>query len=196
MLPGTDMARWMRRLLPMLAILTGAVVSAVGCSFQQQPYVAPQVTQVPAEPLPFKGKLASGDPNELPPAVALSLSPNSPITFMYREQLTHDDHRKSLFLTALAPTTYAGAALGSFGVTAFASLAIVEGPKVIGNYTAKVHLSESYNLYSTPTHEQLDHAAREAVRQKIDEQLYRDRARLAQEASTNSVHGTPGGLSE
>src|SRR6266851_9933267 len=50
---------------------------------------ASQVSVVqPARPLPFKGRLVDGDPGELPPAVAMSLSNTSTVTFSYREELT------------------------------------------------------------------------------------------------------------
>ena len=60
--------------------------------------IAPKVDDVPAHPLPFKGKLISGDKDELPPAVAMSLSDDSPVTFTYREELTHDDYHVPLAL--------------------------------------------------------------------------------------------------
>src|ERR1700687_3949318 len=58
--------------------------------------IAPKVAGVPAHALPFRGKLLSGDPAELPPAVAMSLSDSSPVTFTYREELTHDDYHVPL----------------------------------------------------------------------------------------------------
>jgi hypothetical protein len=82
-------------------------------------------------------------------------------------------------VTALDPVTYAGAPLGDLGVTAFASLSITEGDRVLGDYTARVHISKSYTLYKEPTHAELEEAARAAVREKIDRKLYRDEARLA-----------------
>ena len=54
---------------------------------------APQASVVQAaRPLPFKGRLVDGDPDELPPAVAMSLSNASTVTFSYREELTHDEY--------------------------------------------------------------------------------------------------------
>ena len=86
--------------------------------------IAPKVVDVPAHPLPFKGKLLSGDPAELPPAVAMSLSDSSPVTFTYREELTHDDYHIPLLLSAVDPGSWVGNPTGDIGVTAFASLSI------------------------------------------------------------------------
>jgi hypothetical protein len=155
--------------------------AAVGCSLQVP--VSQAVT--PAEPLlehplPFKGRLVSGNANELPPAVAMSLSPDSAISFSYREELTHSEYHIPLVVTALDPVTYFGAPLGDYGVTAFASLSIFEGDRVLGDYTAKAFVSMSYTLYSEPTHKELEQAARSNVRQQIEQKLYRDHDRLAQ----------------
>jgi len=154
--------------------------AAFGCSVQQAPLAAPQIAQMPARPLPFNGRLVDGDASELPPAVAMSLSDSSNVTFSYREELTHDEYHIPLLLSALDPVTYIGAPLGDYGVTAFASLSILEGDRVLGDYTAKAHVSKSYSLYSEPTHAELDRAARAAVREKIDQKLYSDSDRLAQ----------------
>ena len=110
----------------------------------------------------------------------MSLSNTSAVTFYYREELTHDDYHVPLIISALDPVTYVGAPLGDYGVTAFASLSIVDGDRILGDYTAKAHVSKSYSLYSQPTHRELEQAARAAVRQKIDQKLYRDADRLAQ----------------
>ena len=142
--------------------------------------IAPKVADVPAHALPFKGKLLAGDPDDLPPAVAMSLSDNSPVTFTYREELTHDDYHVPLAISALDPANLVGAPLGDIGVTAFASLSISAGDTVLGDYTAKEHVSKSYNMYSQPTHKEVDDAARVAVRQRIEQKLYKDEARLAQ----------------
>jgi hypothetical protein len=152
------------------------------CTIQQST-VPPVSAPEPTRPLPFKGRLGSGDPNELPPAVAMSLSDASDITFLYREELSHDEYHIPLIVTALDPVTYAGAPLGDYGVTAFASLSIVEGDRVLGDYTAKAYVSRSYTLYSEPKHAELEQAARAAVRQKIDEKVYHDENRLAQAAA-------------
>ena len=157
----------------LLTLLLAAV--AFGCSVQQ-----PAVAQAPARPLPFKGRLAQGDASEVPAAVAMSLSSTSSVTFSYREELTHDDYHVPLIVSAFDPVTYVGAPLGDLGVTAFASLSIVDGDRVLGDYTAKVHVSKSYSLYSEPTHKEVEQAARAAVREKIDQKLYRDADRLAQ----------------
>jgi hypothetical protein len=132
-----------------------------------------------AHALPFKGHLLEGDASAVPQAVAMSLDNGSPVTFIYREELSHDDYHIPLIVTALDPVTYAGAPLGDLGVTAFASLSVTEGDRVLGDYTAKVHISKSYTLYKEPTHAELEEAARAAVRDKIDRKLYRDEARLA-----------------
>ncbi|MBV8453726.1 MAG: hypothetical protein JOZ29_15855 [Deltaproteobacteria bacterium] len=156
----------------------------LGCSLQ----VPVSQTAAPAEPLiehslPFKGRLVSGNASELPPAIAMSLSPDSPISFSYREELTHNEYHIPLAVTALDPVTYFGAPLGDYGVTAFASLSIFNGGRVLGDYTAKAFVSKSYTLYSEPTHKELEQAARSSVRQKIEEKLYHDQDRLAQAAA-------------
>ena len=177
-----------------LAVLFAAT-AAFGCSTQQpdqsqsqtagasqsqsQLVIAPKVSDEPPHPLPFKGRLIAGDPAELPPAVAMSLSVTSSVTFSYREELTHDDYHVPLIVSALDPANLAGAPLGDIGVTAFASLSISDGDRILGDYTAKEHVSKSYNLYSQPTHKEVDDAARAAVRNRIDQKLYRDEARLA-----------------
>ncbi|MGA7870174.1 MAG: hypothetical protein WCA22_04670 [Candidatus Binatus sp.] len=184
----------MRHILALATLF--AATAAFGCSAQQpaqsqaqpaggsqpqsQLVIAPKVVDVPAHPLPFKGKLLSGDPAELPPAVAMSLSDTAPVTFTYREELTHDDYHVPLIVSALDPANLVGAPLGDIGTTAFASLSISAGDTILGDYTAKEHVSKSYNMYSQPTHKEVDDAARAAVRQRIDQKLYRDEARLAQ----------------
>src|SRR5258708_34803028 len=71
---------------------------------QSQMVIEPKVVEVPAHPLPFKGRLVEGDPSDVPPAVAMSLSSNSPVTFTYREELTHDDYHVPLIVSALDPS--------------------------------------------------------------------------------------------
>jgi hypothetical protein len=190
----------MRHTLALAALF--AATAAFGCGTQQpdqtqsqsqtatapqsdsQLVVAPKVDDVPAHPLPFKGKLISGDPAELPPAVAMSLSDSAPVTFTYREELTHDDYHVPLIVSALDPANLVGAPLGDIGTTAFATLSISAGDTIIGDYTAKEHVSKSYNMYSQqPTHKEVDDAARAAVRQRIDQKLYKDEARLAHAAT-------------
>jgi hypothetical protein len=146
---------------------------------------APQAPAPPL-PLPFKGRLLDGNPKSLPPAVAASLSNSSTVIFNYREELSHDHYTVPLALSAFDPMTYVGYPLGSYSVTAFASLGISQGDKVLGDYTAKVHLSRDYTLYYQPTYLELDHAAKAAVREKIDQQVYHDAARLAQAAAGQS----------
>jgi len=166
---------------------------ALGCSLR----VPVSQTAAPTDPLvehplPFKGKLVSGDANELPPAIAMSLSPDSPVSFSYREELTHNEYHIPLAVTALDPVTYFGAPLGDYGVTAFASLSIFDGDRVLGDYTAKAFVSKSYTLYSEPTHKELEEAARSSVRQRIEEKLYRDQERLAKAvASTQAAPNSP-----
>jgi len=188
----------MRHILVLAALF--AATTAFGCGTQQpdqsqsqtsgasqsdsQLVIAPKAVDVPAHPLPFKGRLLSGDPAEVPPAIAMSLSDNSPVTFTYREELTHDDYHVPLAISALDPANLIGAPLGDIGVTAFASLSISAGDTILGDYTAKEHVSKSYNMYSQPTHKQVDDAARIAVRQRIDQKLYKDEARLAQAAAS------------
>ena len=155
-----------------------AATGVLGCSVRQAA-IAPQMAQTPARPLPFKGRLIDGDSSELPPSVAMSLSNTSAVTFSYREELTHDEYHIPLIVSALDPVTYIGAPLGDYGVTAFATLSIMNGDKVLGDYTAKAHVAKSYSLYAEPTHAELEQAARAAVREKIDQKMYRDADRLA-----------------
>ena len=157
---------------------------AAGCAMQEPKTIAtpPSVAQTPPHPLPFTGRLANGDPAELPPAVAMSLSADSPVTFTYREELTHDEYHIPLIVSAFDPVTYIGSPLGDYGVTAFASLSITDGDRIIGDYTAKAHVSQPYTLYAQPTHRELEEAARKAVRERIDQKLYRDEDRLARTA--------------
>jgi hypothetical protein len=159
-----------------------ASLSALACSFQP-PETTSQIAAAPAIPLPFKGRLIDGDPSDLPPAVAISLSPTSTITFAYREELSHDEYHIPLIVSAFDPVTYVGGPLGEYGVTAFATLSIVEGGWVLGDYTAKAHVTKSYSLYSEPTHQELERAARAAVRERIDQKLYRDADELAKAAA-------------
>ena len=171
---------------------------AAGCAAQQSPqsqsqaqsqsqsqiFIEPKVAEMPAHPLPFKGRLVEGDPQEVPPAVAMSLSSNSPVTFTYREELTHDDYHIPLLISFFDYGSWAGDPVGDIGVTAFASLSISDGDRILGDYTAKEHVSKPYSLYSQVTHKEVDDAARAAVRQSIDQKLYSDEARLAQAAAS------------
>jgi hypothetical protein len=181
----------------LLAIVLGAALPACTAQTYANSFSAPIGTPAaapsaeneaqpqpasPPVPLPFKGRLVDGDPKDLPPAVAAAISASGPVTFNYREELTHDHYTVPLALSAFDPLTYVGYPLGNYGVTAFASLGISEGDRVLGDYTAKVHLSRDYTLYYQPTYLELEHAARQQVREKIDQQLYRDAGRLAQAA--------------
>lgn len=184
----------MRHILALVALFAATV--ALGCGTQQlsqsqsqtaaasqsgtQLVIAPRVDNVPAHPLPFKGKLLSGDPAELPPAVAMSLSDNSPVTFTYREELTHDDYHIPYVVSTFDPGSWLGDPVGDIGATAFASLSISVGDTILADYTAKEHVSKSYSLYTQATHKEVDDAARAAVRQRIDQKIIKDEARLAQ----------------
>jgi hypothetical protein len=147
---------------------------------------AASAAPAPIHRLPFTGRLVEGYRDELPPALAGSLADNSPVTFAYREQLSHDEYHIPLIVSALDPVTYVGAPLGDFGVTAFATLTICDGDAVLGDYTAKAFVSRPYTLYSGPTHREVEDAARAAVRAKIDDKLARDADRLAQEVKQPS----------
>jgi hypothetical protein len=160
------------------------------CAVAQAP-VPPQTGDRSVQALPFKGRLIDGDPGDLPADVAASLTADSPITFTYREELSHQEHRVPLIISALDPATYAGAALGEHSVTAFASLSILDGDRVLGDYTAKASVSESYDLYSEPSHIGLERAARAEVRARIDEQLSRDYGRLARETGADPAPSNP-----
>jgi hypothetical protein len=173
------------------ALVVALLAATVACSCAlQQPSLPPPMAQQPARPLPFTGRLIDGNPHELPPAVAMSLSNNSPITFSYREELSHDEYHIPLFVTAFDPVTYLGAPLGDYGATAFASLSIIDGDRVVGDYTAKAYVTKSYSVYSEPTHMELDRAARTAVREKIDQKLYADASRLAGAVGTKVPSST------
>lgn len=165
----------MRRALILTVFLAAAVF---GCGVQQTAPVRQVAARSPVRPLAFTGRLVNGNPSELPPAVAMSLSDSSPVTFSYREELTHDEDHVPLLSSAFNPATYAGAALGDYGVTAFASLSITEGDRILGDYTAKVRVSERYSLYAEPTHMELERKARIEVRDEIDQKLHRDEDRL------------------
>ena len=167
--------------------------SVAGCAPQQPYLVAPQIADktadahlIAARALPYKGRLVEGDPAELPPAIAMALSNDAPLTFSYREELTHDEYHIPMVISAIDPATYVGTPLGDYGVTAFATLTIFEGNKVVGDYTAKAHVSKSYNLYSEPKHSELERAARDAVRDRIDQKLYDDADRVARAAASSS----------
>ncbi len=181
---GIPRSRRKTHLLVRNAFLLSALLAAAtsGCAVVPQntaPQTAP-ARQTPVRPLPFKGRLVDGDPRELPPAVAMSLSGTSPVEFHYREELTHDEYHIPLIFSAIDPVTYVGAPLGDYGVTAFVSLSIIDAGRVLGDYTAKAHVSQPYNLYSAPTHRELEQAALAAARDKIDQKLYSDADRLTQ----------------
>jgi hypothetical protein len=167
---------------------SGPIVAPPAPATMPEPAAQPQAETAPV-PLPFKGRLLDGNLKALPPAVAASLSNSSDIIFNYREELSHDHYTVPLAVSAFDPLTYVGYPLGNYSVTAFASLGISQGDRVLGDYTAKVHLTREYTLYYQPTYIELEHAAKAAVRQKIDEQLYRDAGRLAQAAAAGPALG-------
>ena len=142
-----------------------------------------------AAQLPFKGRLIDGNPADLPPAVAGALSNSGTVVFNYREELSHDHYTVPLVVSAFDPLTYVGYPLGNYGVTAFAALGVSQGDRVLGNYTAKVHVSRDYTLYYQPTYLELERSAREQVRAKIDAQLYRDSGRIAQATQAQGEAG-------
>ena len=188
------------------AILFFAVL-AVGCAPQQPYLLAPQIGDAtpprasaasatnptasaesssmvasrtaPARMLPYKGRLVDSDPAELPPALAAAISKDAPLTFTYREELTHDEYHIPMLFSAIDPVTYFGSPLGDYGVTASASLTISEGDRVIADYTAKAHVQKSYNLYTEPKHSELERDARNAVRQRIEQKIFADADRVS-----------------
>jgi hypothetical protein len=154
--------------------------SATSTLYAGDPAGAPAAqSSTSARPLPFKGRLLDGNPAQLPPVVASSLSGQSQITFSYREELTHKEHHVPMILSAIDPLTYAGYPMGEYGVTAVASLSIFYGGRLIGDYKAESRVTKPYSMYAQPTHRDLDDAVRDAVREKIDRELSADSARLA-----------------
>ena len=181
----TDLILNLRNNLAIAMLAFATALAALGCAVQP-PTLPPEVVQTPAHPLPFKGRLFYGNLQELPPAVAMSLSNDSSVTFSYREELTHDESHKPLWSSAFDPATYAGSSTGQYGVTAFASLSISEGDTVLADYTAQERVTMPYSLFKEPTHKELDQTARDAVRTKIDQQLYGDENRLAEKIASAS----------
>jgi hypothetical protein len=172
----------------------GIVIFAPGCSLQQPalaPEPGPQIARTPAHPLPFRLSPIQGDSQDLPAAVAMSVARGARLTFAYREELKHGEEHTPLYLSAFNPATYAGYPLGNYTVTADASLSIFDGNRPLGDYHAAATVSESYSLYAEPTHRELEDAARTAVREKIDRQLYADADRLARAAANPGTAQTP-----
>jgi hypothetical protein len=154
--------------------------SATSTTYSGDPEEAPPAqSSSPARPLPFKGRLLDGNPAQLPPVVAMSLTDQSQITFSYREELTHEEHHVPMILSAIDPLTYAGYPMGEYGVIAVASLSIFYGGRLVGDYKAQSRVTKPYSIYVQPTHQELDAAVRVAVREKIDRELHADSARLA-----------------
>ncbi|MGO9603511.1 MAG: hypothetical protein ACLQAT_08950 [Candidatus Binataceae bacterium] len=125
----------------------------------------------------------------------MSLANASHVTFSYREELTHDEHHTPWILSSIDPRTYGGYPLGEYEVAAFATLSISDGDRLIGDYTARARVTKPYSLYSQPTHRELDDAARAAVRDEIDQKLYRDAARLSASITAPSAE-PPGAATE
>jgi hypothetical protein len=196
------------------AALTLLLVTALaaGCAPQQPYVVAPQIGDTtppsasaasatnpaadaesssivashgaPARALPYKGRLVDSDATELPPAIAAAVAKDAPLTFTYREELTHDEYHIPMIISAFDPVTYFGSPLGDYGVTASATLTISQGDRVLADYTAKAHVQKSYNLYTEPKHSELERAAREAVRARIEEKVFTDADRVSHAAVT------------
>jgi len=140
-----------------------------------------------AHPLPYKGRLVDGDPTELPPAVAAALSNNAPLTFTYREELTHDEYHIPYIIAAFDPTNYVTAApVGDYAVTAHATLTVCKGDRVIADYSDQARVSQSYSFYSEPKHSDVERAARNAVRERIERKLYADADRVTRSISNPS----------
>ena len=153
---------------------------ATSTDYSANPGGAPAArSSTAARPLPFKGRLLDGNPAQLPPVVAMSLTEQSQITFSYREELTHEEQHVPMILSAIDPLTYAGHPMGEYGVIAVASLSIFYGGRLIGDYKAQTRVTKPYSMYVQPTHWELDDAVRVAVREKIDRELHADSARLA-----------------
>ena len=190
-MPGASPA--IKLLTIVILLIIGAAMACGGCATEKVdvPAAGASYDSAPAKPLPFRGRLLEGDSDELPPSVAMSLTNKSPIGFSYREELTHGERHTPLFLSAIDPATYLGAPLGEYTVTAFASLSITDGDKVIGYYTTRARVAESYNIKSEPTHIELEHQARAAVRAKIDAQLAADASRLKDSSAAPLTAGAP-----
>jgi hypothetical protein len=152
----------------------------MGCVTMRSAQPPPEAIQ----PLPFKGKLFGVSLDDAPPAIAASVSDNSPIAFSYREELSHDHHTVPMMLSAFNPLTYLGASTGSTSVTAFADLSISNGDRLIGDYTATAYVVGDYSLYSGETYFELDRDARARVRHEIDNKVYDDLDRLTRELTT------------
>lgn len=84
--------------------------------------------------------------------------------------------------SAFDPRTYLGRPLGTYGVTVFASVAITDGPRILGDYTARVHIEEPYGLTYQPTYAEMERQARGAVRAKLAKEITRDAALLKAKA--------------
>jgi hypothetical protein len=149
----------------------------VGCVTMRS---APPTPEVALE-LPFKGRLLGVPSAQAPPAIAASISCSSSIIFSYREELSHEHHTVPMVLSALNPLTYLGAPTGTTGVTAFADLSISDGDRVIGDYTAAVHATADYSIFSGESYLELDREARAQVRREIDDKVIADLDRLTRQ---------------
>ena len=163
----------------------------LGCSVQQ-PAVAPAVAEAPAHPLPFKGRLAEGDADALPPAVAMSLSSASAVTFSYREELTHDDYHIPLIVTALGSGYLRRrAARRSWRDRVCVAFDNRRRPGARRLYRQSARLEVIPTLHGTDSQESVELAARAAVREKIDQKLYRDADRLAAAVAVSGQAAAP-----
>jgi hypothetical protein len=153
----------------------------IGCVTMRSAPSTPELVS----PLPFKGRLLGVPRAEAPPEIAASISNSSPIVFSYREELSHEHHTVPMVLSALNPLTYLGASTGTTGATAFADLSISNGDRVIGDYTAAVHATADYSIYSGKTYLELDREARAQVRREIDDKVYADLDRLTREIAAS-----------
>ena len=186
----------MRHIFALAALFTA--VALFGCSTQQpdqtqaepqtasapqsqsQLVIAPQVIDQPAHPLPFKGRCSRGRPYRTSARgrdvsvelfagdVHLSrrIDPRrlSRPAGCHCSRSRHPDRRSA--------RRYRVRRLCVACRSATATL--------LGDYTAKEHVSKSYSLYTNASHKELEDAALAAVRQRIDQKLYDDEARLAQ----------------
>jgi hypothetical protein len=183
--PGRSAIGGRRRASPLRFVLMLALaVWPAGCVSIQP--TRPPIPEEPPRSLPFKVRLAEGEPDDLPPMVAASLSDKSPVTFSYREDLGHEHHTVPLWISAFNPLTFFGAPTGSTAVTAFAQLVIRRGDTILGDYAADARVSADYGLTYGTTNLDLDRAALAEVRRKIDDELARDSIRLAQRNAASS----------
>lgn len=119
-----------------------------------------------------------------PPAAVAELATTPGVKFSYREEWRHEHTTVPMFESAIDPRTYLGRPLGTYGVTVFAWVSVTQGPAVLGDYAARVHLEKPYGLTYGPTYTQLERQARAAVRAKLAGLITHDAARLDAEAKS------------